>query len=65
MKVGDLVRIAPHCINKGRMAVVIRVEDWDTKRVWITYVDGGGGNHSDGKGSAVLTRNLEILNESR
>ena len=65
MKAGDLVRIAPYCINKGRMAVVIRAEDWDSQRAWIIYVDGGGGNHADGKGSAALIRNLELLNESR
>ena len=65
MKVGDLVRIAPHCKNKGRLAIVTRVADWDSPRVWITYVDGGGGNCSDGKGSAALVRNLELLNESR
>ena len=46
MKVGDLVRIAPHCINKGRLALVTRVEDWDRQTVWITYVDGGEDNSS-------------------
>ena len=65
MKVGDLVRIAPHCINKGRLAVVTRVEDWTHQRVWIIYVDGGEGNCSDGKGSTALIRNLELLNETR
>jgi hypothetical protein len=65
VKVGDLVRIAPYCINKGRLAVVTRVADWDSQTVWITYVDGGEGNCSDGKGSAALIRNLELLNETR
>ena len=65
MKLGDLVRIAPHCTNKGRLAIVTRVADWDSQRVWITYVDGGEGNCSDGKGSAALIRNLELVNESR
>jgi len=65
VKVGDLVRIRPYCTNKGRLAVVIRVADWNSPSVWITYVDGGRGNCSDGKGSAALIRNLELLNESR
>ena len=65
MKLGDLVRIAPHCINKGRLALVTRVEDWDRQTVWITYVDGGEDNCSDGKGSPALIRNLELLNETR
>jgi hypothetical protein len=33
--------------------------------VWITYVDGREGNCSDGKGSAALIKNLELLNETR
>jgi len=65
MKVGDLVRIAPHCTNKGRLAIVTRVADWDNRMVWITYVDGREGNCSDGKGSAALIKNLELLNETR
>jgi hypothetical protein len=33
--------------------------------VWITYVDGREGNCSDGKESAALIKNLELLNETR
>jgi len=64
VKLGDLVRIAPHCINKGRLAVVVQAPR-GSQRVWIIYVDGGGGNHADGKGSAALIKNLELLNETR
>jgi len=39
MKVGDLVKIAPHCKNKHRMAIVVRTEMWERTAVWIKYMD--------------------------
>ena len=39
MQVGDLVKIAPHCKNKGRMAIVVRTETWERTAVWIKYMD--------------------------
>ena len=42
MKVGDLVKIAPHCKNKHRMAIVVRTEEWERNGVWIVYLDGKG-----------------------
>ncbi len=62
MSVGDLVRIGPHCVNRGRLGIVTRIEDWPSRWVWITWVDGGEGNGDDGQ---ALIRNLELLNESR
>ena len=65
MKVGDLVRIAPHCVNKGRLALVVCAnEGWDAVR--IVYVDNGPQpNAKHGKGHAALVRNLEVISESR
>ena len=40
MKVGDLVKIAEHCKNKGRMAIVVRTETWERNGCWIKYLDG-------------------------
>ena len=51
MKVGDLVKIAPHCANKHRMAIVVRTEDWERNGVWIAYLDGKG------SGSGLVTSN--------
>ena len=41
MTVGDLVKLAPHCKNGGRLAIVVRTEAWERNAVWIAYVDGG------------------------
>ena len=65
MNVGDLVKVAPHCVNKGRLALVVRVVgNWGEVR--IVYTDSGPhANTSDGKGHAALIRNLELVSESR
>ena len=65
MNVGDLVKIAPHCVNKGRLALVVRVmEGWGEVR--IVYVDSGPhAITSDGTGHPALIRNLELVSECR
>jgi len=64
VKVGDLVRIAPYCTNKGRLALVVRTGV--RGQVWIVYTDNGPHlNTSDGQGHAALIRNLELISESR
>ena len=58
MKVGDLVKIAPHCRNKHRMAIVVRTEEWERNGVWITYLDGNG------SGSGLVTSNGYAMNNN-
>jgi hypothetical protein len=37
-KVGDLVKIAPWCLNKGLMGVVTRVKPWSASQdVWAVF----------------------------
>jgi hypothetical protein len=37
-KVGDLVKIAPWCLNKGLMGVVTRVKSWSVSQdVWAAF----------------------------
>ena len=55
MKVGDLVRIAPWCKNKGRLAIVIIVPQY-LKTVRIAYID-------TGDQSSARISNLEVVNE--
>ena len=68
MKVGDLVKIAPHCKNKHRMAIVVRTEDWERNGVWITFLDGKGNGEPrydfqmDGVSYAMIS-NLVLLSE--
>jgi hypothetical protein len=59
MKVGDLVKIAPHCKNKHRMAIVVRTEEWERNGVWIKYMDGGS---VEGTGYAMIN-NLVMISE--
>jgi hypothetical protein len=60
MKVGDLVRIQTWCVNKGRIAIIARVEPWDSTCVWIRYLDG---NETTAP-SAASRKNLIVLNEN-
>ena len=62
MKVGDLVKIAPHCKNKHRMAIVVRTEEWERNGVWITYVDGLRASEYKREGYAMIN-NLVLLSE--
>ena len=66
MKVGDLVKIAPHCKNKGRLAIVVETFDWDARRVRIVFCDGKGflGVGNTSKHEALMS-NLEVISESR
>ena len=61
MKVGDLVKLAPHCKNGGRLAIVVRTEAWERNAVWIAYVDGGP--KATGSGYA-MTSNLVLISEA-
>jgi len=61
VKVGDLVKIAPHCKNKHRMAIVVRTEEWERNGVWIKYMDGGGGTNDSGY---AMISNLVLLSEA-
>jgi hypothetical protein len=37
-KVGDLVKIAPWCLNKGLMGVITRVKPWSASQdVWAVF----------------------------
>ena len=63
MKVGDLVKIAPHCKSKHRMAIVVRTEDWERNGVWIKYMDGMGSSDGSSDGYAMIS-NLVLLSES-
>ena len=39
-KVGDLVKIAPWCLNKGLVGVVTRVAPWSASQdVWVVFPD--------------------------
>ena len=67
MKVGDLVKIAPHCKNKHRMAIVVRTEDWERNGVWIRYLDGMGGETGQWSGRRMgfaMNSNLVLLSEA-
>ena len=65
MQVGDLVKIAPHCKNKGRMAIVVRTEMWERNGCWIKYLDchGPGGYKGSSDGYA-MNKNLILLSEA-
>jgi len=62
VKVGDLVKIAPHCKNKHRMAIVVRTEEWEREGVWIRYVDGLPATEYKSEGYAMIS-NLVMLSE--
>jgi len=57
MKIGDLVRIAPHCKTKGRLAIVTSM--WTRSTVYIRYVDVPFGC----KSRPAKKSNLEVINE--
>jgi|CoawatStandDraft_6_1074263.scaffolds.fasta_scaffold46223_4 hypothetical protein len=61
MKVGDLVRIAPWCKNKGKLAILTDKSMWTPSTVYIRYLDAS----VEGKGWPAIRRNLEVINESR
>jgi hypothetical protein len=64
VKVGDLVKIAPHCKNKHRMAIVVRSEDWEHNGVWIKYLDGKGSGTGLSKDGYAMISNLVLLSEA-
>jgi hypothetical protein len=65
MKVGDLVRVAPHCKNKGRVAIVMRTETWEPNGVWIKYLDGKPAGAYIPENGYAMKDNLEVISESR
>ena len=62
MKIGDLVKVAVCCINRGRLAIVTEAYRFGSVR--IVYVDGGPNPRLDsGEGHHALVRNLEVISE--
>ena len=57
MKIGDLVRIRPHCANKGRIAIVITGK-WCNELI-IQYLS------APYERNTALVSNVEIISESR
>ena len=55
MKVGDLVKLKQHCLDKGRWATIIEVPD-ALKCVKIIFLD-------NGTIISALTSNLEVISE--
>ena len=64
MKVGDLVKIAPHCANKHRMAIVVRTEEWERNGVWIKYLDGKGSGIGLSKDGYAMISNHVLVSEA-
>ena len=57
MKVGDLVRLAPHCKNKGTLAIVTYVPPWKGE-VHIKYLEP---TQSEVDGDREYTNNLILV----
>jgi len=55
MQVGDLVKIAPYCLTKGQLAVVVRLKP--CKEAVIRYVDKS--LHDERGETVALLSNLE------
>ena len=54
-KVGDLVKIAPWCLNKGLMGVVTKVKPWSASQdVWAVF-------HGRKRGEERIQKNNLIL----
>ena len=54
-KVGDLVKIAPWCLNKGLMGVVTKVKPWSASQdVWAVF-------HGRKRGEERVQKNNLIL----
>ena len=64
MKVGDLVKIAQHCKNKGRMAIVVRTETWEPNGCWIKYLEGCQDGYKGCSDGYAMKKNLILLSES-
>lgn len=62
LEVGDLIRIAPWCANKFRLASVVAKNWWDDKHVLIQYMDEQGLGEEPGK---AYIHNLELIDEER
>ena len=56
MKVGDLVRIRPHCLNKGRLAIVITGKWCD--EVVIQYLN------APRERATARVKNVELISEA-
>ena len=57
MKVGDLVRVRPHCINKGRFAIVLAGK-W-CNEVIIQYLN------TPHERARALVSNVELVSEKK
>ena len=58
MKVGDLVKLRPHCRNRDRLAIVIGTTP--IKEVIIQYIN----DFEDVGPSIALISNLELVSEA-
>ena len=60
MKVGDLVKLMPHCRDSDRLAMVVEAPDdsFNLRCVKIMFLD-------NGKRTPATKNNLEIVSESR
>lgn len=60
MKVGDLVRLLPHCRNSERLAIIVEKPDegYGLHCVKIMFID-------NGTRTPATKSNLEIISESR
>jgi hypothetical protein len=59
MNVGDLVELESWCQNKGKLAIVTRVEAWEKNCVWIEYLEPGI-KKTDGR---AMKQNLKVISE--
>ena len=61
MQVGDLVELESWCKNKGKRAIIVRAEKWESNMVWIKYLNPGL-DQTDGK---AMKQNLKVISEAR
>ena len=60
---GDLVRLAPWCANKFRIAHVTFVAWYDKRNVTIQYLDEDGLAESPGRAAGGAYGNLELIDD--
>jgi len=60
---GDLVRIAPWCANKFRIAHVTFVAWYDKRNISIQYLDESGLKEKPGRAMGGPHGNLELIND--
>ena len=63
IELGDLVRIAPWCANKFRIAHVTFVAWYDKRNIAIQYLDEEGLKEEPGKAIGGPHGNLELIDD--